>query len=57
MNNWETHDFQPSGVLKKGETHIDVYSNNEKVSTKLTEKEYKRIVDIEVTESGDVRFR
>ena len=25
--------------------------------TKLTEKEYKRIVDIEVTESGDVRFR
>lgn len=39
MNNWETHNFEPSGVLKKGETHIDVYSNNSKVSTKMTKKD------------------
>ena len=39
MNNWETHEFEPSGVLKKGETHIDVYSNNEKVSTAFTKKD------------------
>ena len=28
MNNWETHDFMPSTALKKGETHIDVYSDD-----------------------------
>lgn len=30
MNNWETHDFAPSGTLKPGETHIDVYSEDKK---------------------------
>ena len=39
MNNWQTHDLAPSGALKKGETHIDVYSGDSKVSTKLTKED------------------
>lgn len=30
MNNWETHEFVPSGTLKQGETHIEIYSDNDK---------------------------
>ena len=30
MNNWETHQFMAAGALKKGETHIDIYSEDNK---------------------------
>lgn len=30
MNNWETHEFIPAGAIKKGETHIDIYSDDNK---------------------------
>ena len=29
MNNWQTHEFAPAGALKPGETHIDVYDDEE----------------------------
>ncbi len=39
MQNWTTHDLAPAGVLKPGETHIDVYSDNKTPPAKDLKKE------------------